>query len=93
MPAVQPRAPTEALEEQPGEPRDTLTMHPGSKPGDDGELPEAWDLEPPMHAQRPPEQGDLRGVDGVPEAATGRKLGPDEETPRKYRLTTLEAGK
>jgi hypothetical protein len=35
----------------------------------------------------------LRSFDDVPEAPPGRQLGPDEETPRKYRLTAPEAGK
>jgi hypothetical protein len=78
--------------------RDTQTHlpPPARKPGDDDdEATEVIEIDPKaLHgALRPTVQEGLRGMEGVPEAAPGRQRGHAEETPRKSRLTVLEAGK
>ena len=78
--------------------RDTETNLPprAPKPGnDDGQATEVIAMDPKalQNALRPTVQEGLRGREGVPEAAPGRQDGHAEETPRKSRLTVLEAGK
>ncbi len=78
--------------------RDTETNlpPPARKPGDDDdEATEVIEIDPKaLHdALRPTVQEGLRGREGVPEVAPGRQRGHAEETPRKSRLTVLEAGK
>ena len=78
--------------------RDTETNLPprAPKPGNhDGEATEVIEIDPKalQDALRPTVQEGLHGLDGVPEAAPGRQRGHAEETPRKSRMTVLEAGK
>lgn len=78
--------------------RDTETNLPprAPRPGnEDGEATEVIAIDPKalQHALRPTVQEGLRGLEDVPEAAPGRQRGHAEETPRKSRMTVLEAGK
>ena len=91
-----PTTPEDETDEERESQRDTELILPlcAPKPGnDDGEATEVIDQEALLFALRPLVHEGLRGFDDVPESAPGRRLGPDEETPRKYRLTALEAGK
>ena len=78
--------------------RDTGTNlpPPARKPGnDDDEATEVIEIDPKalQDALQPTVQEGLRGREGVLEGAPERQRGHAEETPRKSRMTVLEAGK
>ena len=53
----------------------------------------AIDTKALQDALRPTVREGLRGMEGIPEAAPEHQRSHAEETPRKSRLTVLEAGK
>jgi hypothetical protein len=86
----------------PTPPRDTIAMlapSASSSGDDDGEATTVLEREPPRYGRpgphlarmHPPEYESRRGFDGVPEAVSGRRLRPDEETPGRSLMVAREA--
>jgi hypothetical protein len=76
--------------------RDTVVTlpQPAPKPGnDDGEATAVIEKEALQRALRPTVHADLRGVEGVPEAAPGCHFSRSLETPRTSQLPEQKASK
>jgi hypothetical protein len=71
-------------------------VHPqqtATAPDDNDDATEVSDHVALPHALRSLAPEELRGLNGVPEAAPGHHLSPDQETPRITQMTEVEAGK